>query len=160
MLNRKSTTMKNITYLNWALIVFMGICVLGIFLNFYLIWDSADIRHIYKKHGYIGYVNIPLGFLFLYGIYQIQRSIASSIKSNFFSFESAVFLKRGGYVLLAYTVISTIKTILLMNVMKMEILISNSSEHGVLFIVSIGLLAVADIIKNGTRIKHENDLTI
>jgi len=47
-----------------------------------------------------------------------------------------------------------------MNVMKTEILISNSSEHGVLFIVSIGLLAVSDIIKNGTQIKHENDLTI
>jgi len=152
--------MKNIRFLNWALIVFMGVCVLGIFLNFYLIWDSADVRHAYKKHGYSGYVNIPLGFLFLYGIYQIQRSIAASIKSNFFSFKSAIYLKRAGYVLLGYTTLTAIKTLLLMNVMKTEILISNSSEHGVLFIVSIGLLAVADIIKNGTRIKQENDLTI
>ncbi|TRW22862.1 DUF2975 domain-containing protein [Flavobacterium zepuense] len=152
--------MKNIRFLNWALIVFMGIYILGIFLSFYLIWDSAIIRNSYKMYGYIGYVNILMGFLFLYGLYQIQRSIAASIESNFFSFKSAIYLKRGGYVLLAYTIIATIKTILLMDVMKTEILISNSSEHGVLFIVSIGLLAVADIIKNGTRIKQENDLTI
>lgn len=88
------------------------------------------------------------------------------VSRGYFNGKSALYLKRGGYILITHVlarliiaVINTDDSTFNANPGLKDFLSGMSSNITVL-IIAFSLIAVSDIIKKGNKLKQENDLTI
>lgn len=155
--------MKKIKILNWSLIIFLILGVIGIIGNFViLIFDKTSFETIYTDTQFginLFYFRNGLTCLLLFGLYQVQQSLSSFIKNSFFNSKSAKFLKKGGSILILFGVLSGINNLFYLNNTP-ENIITNYMMYAMIILIGIGLLAVSDIINKGEIIEQENMLTI
>jgi len=109
--------------------------------------------------------NALLSGLFTVGLYFIHQSCNMFLIRGYFNLKSALYLNRGGYILMAVTLLSLIKTCIYINPTKALALLINDFGSSVIYdimflIVGLSLVALSDIIKEGEIIKTENDLTL
>gem|GEM_PF-2361829 len=109
--------------------------------------------------------NALLSGLFTVGLYFIHQSCNMFLIRGYFNLKSALYLNRGGYILMAVTLLSLIKTCIYINPTKALALLINDFGSSIIYdimflIVGLSLVALSDIIKEGEIIKTENDLTL
>jgi hypothetical protein len=155
--------MKKIKILNWSLIIFIILGVIGIIGNFViLIFDKPFFETIYKDTRFginLFYFMNVLTCLLLFGLYQVQQSFSSFIKNSFFNSKNSKFLKKGGSILILFGVLSGINNLFSLHKTP-ESIITNYMMYAMIILIGIGLLAVSDIINKGEIIEQENMLTI
>jgi len=151
--------------------------ILKIFICFYILGSMAITYSLYTFIDHIGTpaaspsnfifstgISIPLMLLFAAGLYFIHQSCIMFVKRSYFNSKSAVYLKKGSYILATTALIWIIINIVNLDFSKdnKEIfqLVEDISYNILWIVISLALLGVADIIKKGEKIKRENDLTI
>lgn len=160
--------MTKFLILKWALLLFTIANLVSIVLSVYLIiFYYADIEDTELRSGVINKTsyNSVLTLIFTFGLYFIYRSCAMFISRGYFNSKSALYLKRGGYILAISALLNFIIAL-----PRLVIFLSakaNSKENPIninssitLLIIGFALVAASDIIKNGNKLKQENDLTI
>ena len=155
--------MKKIKILNSSLIIFIALGVISIITNFgMMIYDYQYIEMIYSKSGFgmiSFYIMNGLTFMLLLGLYQVQQSFSSFIKNSFFNSRSALYLKKGGFILIINGILSGVNNLYPSN-KSVESLITNYMMYAMIILIGIGLMAVSDIVSKGEIIEQENLLTI
>ena len=106
------------------------------------------------------YSCVGLLILFFFALLFIKQSLTYFIKHNYFNDKSVLYLQWGGYTLLLFAVLVAINDFTQGEPIETKDLFIDVLLLVTFLTISIGILAVADIVKNGTQIKQENDLTI
>lgn len=156
--------MKKIKILNWLLIIFIALGIISIIgILCFLIYDFSYIEVIYSKSE-LGmtsfYIIIILTLMLLFGLYQVQQSLASFIKNSFFNSKSAKLLKRGGFILILNGILSGLHTLAFLSIFSEKRYFSNLTDDVMMIMIGIGLMAVSEIISKGASIEQENLLII
>lgn len=160
--------MTKFKILKWALLLFTIANLISIILGIYLIlYYNTEIQDTELRAGVIraNSYNIILTLIFTFGLYFIYRSCVMFISRGYFNSKSALYLKRGGYILAISAILDFIRTLPKLIIFltaekkpKVDSIHINSSIT--LVIIGFALVAASDIIKKGNKIKQENDLTI
>lgn len=155
--------MKKIKILNWSLIIFIALGLIGIIGNFGLmLYDNNHFEMIYSNTE-LGiksfYIMNGLTLMLLFGLYQVQKSFSSFIKNSFFNSKSAKLLKKGGLLLILNGILSGINNMFFLYKTP-ESIIANYMMYAMIIMIGIGLMAVSEIISKGERIEQENLLII
>jgi hypothetical protein len=93
------------------------------------------------------------------GLWFIHQSFSSFIEKGLFNLKSASYLSTGGHIL-AFTGIISFVFDSIKSQKGIETMIISIVLNILLLIIGFGLIAVSHILKKGTTIKQENDLTI
>ncbi|TRW22861.1 DUF2975 domain-containing protein [Flavobacterium zepuense] len=149
--------MLKIKLLNALLIVLIAITLLFTITMVVIYISSPTMRATFSDSIY---THIALCIIFFYALLFIKQSLTYFIKHNYFNDKSTLYLQWGGYTLLIFTVMAAVENFLQIESIETEDLFIDAIFLITFFSISIGILAVADIVKNGTQIKQENDLTI
>jgi hypothetical protein len=155
--------MKKIKILNWSLIIFITLAIIGLVANFaQMLFNRQTFEAVCSKTG-LGssyfYTMNALTSLLLFGLYQVQQSFSSFIKNSFFNSRSAKLLQKGGFLLILNGLLSGINNLFSLNKAP-EMLIANYMMYTMIILIGIGMMAVSDIISKGEIIEQENLLTI
>ena len=149
--------MTKIKLLNALLIVLIAITLLFTITMVVLYISSPTLRAAFSNSIY---AHIALCIIFFYALLFVKQSLTYFIKHNYFNDKSTLYLQWGGYTLLIFTVLVTVNGVINADAIEIEDIFINVLLLVTFLTISIGILAVADIVKNGTQIKQENDLTI
>ncbi|PZR13644.1 MAG: hypothetical protein DI539_19320 [Flavobacterium psychrophilum] len=161
--------MTKFKILKWALLIFIIAYFAAIVFNIKLIYDlKYDIGTPPAPQGVIFKIscNSILGLLFTFGLYYVYKSCTTFISRGYFNGKSALYLKRGGYILTINALIRFIIIALTVDDStfnanpELKDFLSGMSSNITVLIIAFSLIAVSDIIKKGNKIKEENDLTI
>ncbi|AUP79171.1 hypothetical protein [Flavivirga eckloniae] len=98
--------------------------------------------------------------LLLIGLFKVQHGVRAIIDEGFYNVTSQVKFKKSGFFLIIYVLISFAYNILVMKELELNIFIVNFIQYYFILLVGIGLYIFSDFIKNGGKLKQENDLTI
>lgn len=111
-------------------------------------------------------VSVISMMLFATGLYIIYKSCVMFINRGYFNAKSALYLKRGAYILILKAVLSIVWISIHINTntfddkeSQSELVLGISREITFL-IIGFAIITVSDIVKKGENIKRENDLTI
>ncbi len=161
--------MTKFKILSWFLLSLIMLSLAGIGITAYLIYDflydisiHATPPNLISKFSR----NIVLTLIFTTGLYFIYKSCTMFISKGYFNIKSAIYLKRGGYILTTKALLGLIWTAVNLDqydLAKKESqfsLYSGVSANITLLIIGFAIVAVSDIIQKGANIKQENDLTI
>lgn len=155
--------MKKIKLLNWSLIFFISLGLVGLVSNFgQFLFDKETFKLVYSTTRFginSFYIINALTCLLLFGLYQVQQSFSSFIKNSFFNSRSALYLKKGGFLLIINGILSGVNNLYPSN-KSVESLITNYMMYAMIVLIGIGLMAVSDIVSKGEIIEQENLLTI
>ena len=145
--------MKNITFLRYAIIVSIFLLIFGIFTNLYLAFNN--ILEVEKKTFII--INI-LSFLFIAGLFFIQKALSHFSKREFFTEQSIKYLKTSGYLFILFSLSCMVYNTSYFS--SNETLIINLIMYTLILFIGLGLICFSNIIKEGKNLKQENELTI
>lgn len=156
--------MTKIKILSLTLKLFIWIYMTGIVCLLYFIYTTSlnpEIPSVYQLY----FCNSVFSSIaFIVAIYFLEKSCSLFIERTYFNHKSKLYLKRSGIILMALGTWGLASSFAIPETISMESLFKNfSSNIGsniTLFIIGFGLLAIADIIKKGEKLKQENDLTI
>ena len=161
--------MTKFKILKWALLLFIIGNIAAIVINLKLVYDFRyDIGTPPAPPGLILKLSyyIALTLLFTSGIYYIYKCCAMFVSRGYFNDKSALYLKRGGYILITHVlarliiaVINSDDSIFEGN-LELKNLLSGIGSNITLLIIAFSIIAISDIIKKGNKLKQENDLTI
>jgi len=149
--------MTKIKLLNALLIVLIAITLLFTLTMVVLYISSPTLRAAFSNSIY---AHIALCIIFFYAQLFVKQSLTYFIRHNYFNDKSTLYLQWGGYALLIFTVLAPVNGVINGDPIEIEDIFINILLLVTFLTISIGILAVADIVKNGTQIKQENDLTI
>ena len=145
--------MKNISLLRLSIIVFMTLILLGNLANLYLSFNELveiDFQTIALSSG--------LTFLFIVGLFYVQKALLLFSKNQFFTKKSISLLKTSAYYLILFSLSSIIFNTY--NIVSAEALIANYVLYALIFLIGFGLICFANVLKEGKYLKQENELTI
>jgi hypothetical protein len=161
--------MTKFKILKWALLLFIIGNLAAIAINLKLIYDYRyDIGKPIPPPGLILKLSyyIAITMLFTSGLYYIYRSCAMFVSRGYFNGKSAFYLKRGAYILIATVLVRLVITAVNTDDstfdkdLGLKDFLSGMSSNITLIIIAFSLIAVSDIVKKGSKLKEENDLTI
>ena len=152
--------MRKIKFLNWTLILFIGLTTLGILGNIIVSIAYKDTFLRNNEDLIISYYSTSfLSCILVFGLYQVQQAFSSFIKNTYFNSNSARFLKKGGFILIINGLLSVIYNLVIAS-KDLNMIITNYIMYATIIMVGIGLMAVSDIVSKGETIEQENFLTI
>ncbi|OEJ98657.1 hypothetical protein A8C32_05510 [Flavivirga aquatica] len=100
------------------------------------------------------------GIILFIGLAQVQRGLKAVIKQGFFNATSEVKFRKGGLFIIIFGVLGAIYNTCVRAELKLDIFINNYIHYFFIILVGLGLYMLVDFIKNGGKLKEENDLTI
>ncbi|MDO5971549.1 DUF2975 domain-containing protein [Flavivirga aquimarina] len=102
-----------------------------------------------------------ISFVTLIGIIYVCVALFKIIKSGYFNIQASRSFKIGGLLLCFVAALDLIRAILEISASyQTEFQIGYLMVNGLLFLMGFGILIISKIIKNGTLLKQESDLTI
>ncbi|MEP1488954.1 MAG: DUF2975 domain-containing protein [Algibacter sp.] len=111
-----------------------------------------------KDYGFL--LNLCFNFLFLIGIFFVQRGLYNIIKKGFFNTKSNSLFRKGGLLFIISGFCNFFINIiipLLKGQNFFKIFIGNDFY---ILVIGLSLYLTADLIQDGSLLKQENDLTI
>lgn len=156
--------MTKIKILSLTLKLFIWIYLTGIVCLLYFIYTTS-LNPAFPSIYLLYFGNwVFSSMLFIAALYFMEKSCSLFVKRTYFNTKSKLYLKRSGIILMTLGVWGLITSFAIPETITTESLFKNfSSNIGsniTLFIIGLALLAIADIIKKGEKLKQENDLTI
>lgn len=156
--------MTKIKILHAFMILFLMLGVLGIIGNLLAIFmGNFNWTAIYTD-GTFGIVkpiiSLVLSIIMLFGVFQIQQALYFTLKCNYFNAKSTQYLKRGGLILMLFSVAGIANDFIIVDFDNNQSLLLSSINYSLILIIGIAVLAVSDIISKGKVIEQENLLTI
>jgi len=157
--------MTKFKIIRWALKLFISCQLLNIVTLIYVAYEIHYDISIPSVPVRLLCFNALLSGLFTVALYFIHQSCNMFLIRGYFNLKSALYLNRGGYILMVVTLLSLIKTCIYINPTKALALLIKDFGSSIIydlmfFIVGLSLVALSDIIKEGEIIKTENDLTL
>jgi len=155
--------MLKFNILNYILILIVALCLLSLlFLAFmlYALHYQHDLGSDVLTITWIAFIKVLLltvAFTFT------KQAIGNFLQQGYFNTKSAQFLTIAGYTMVASSLITLILNLTEITYVDRDSLASYSIEviyDTTVLLMGFALLGVSDIIKKGTAIKLENDLTI
>ena len=157
--------MTKFKIISWALKILIGCQLVSIAVTMCIIYQIQD--YAYNPPDFIKKISINLLLTCVYtvGLYFTHQSCTLFLKKGYFNTQSALYLTKGGYIIMAKAVLSLVKVAIFIDLHKEPMAlvkdISSSTTFDImLFIIGFSLVALSDIIKKGEIIKTENDLTV
>lgn len=161
--------MTKFKILSWVLIPVIVINIAASVLMAYSIYNYSGTITINGTHQDVVLrlsAAIVMMMLFAAGLYFIYKSCIMFMNRGYFNTKSALYLKRGAYILIFKALLGLIwisahvETSILADKESQFDFISGMSKDITLLIIGFAIIAVSDIIKKGNKLKQENDLTI
>lgn len=99
-------------------------------------------------------------FVLLLGLWNLQHALKQIIKLGLYNEISEQKIRKGGFLLILFGIISFLFNMLKMSEFELDVLINNLSSNVFVSLVGIGLLILSDFINKGMVLKEDVDLTI
>ncbi|PVW14248.1 DUF2975 domain-containing protein [Marixanthomonas spongiae] len=110
---------------------------------------------------YTQFVGVFLSVFTFIGLIYVKKGLSITLKNGLFNFKSSInFITAGKYFLLSGVLGGVFDIILFFYSSGSIVGIASFSQNFLLIILAFVLYIIADIIKNGTELKTENELTI
>lgn len=146
------------------MILILTLGILGIIGNLLAIfvgnfnWTAVYTNSIFGIGNLI--ISLVLSIIILFGVFQIQQAFYFTLKCNYFNAKSAQYLKRGGLILMLFSVARIANNFIIVDFDNNQSLLLSSIIYSLILFIRIVVLAVSDIITKGKVIEQENFLTI
>jgi len=157
--------MTKFKIISWALKILISCQLVSIVVTMCIIYQIHD--YAYNPPDFIEKISINLLLTCVYtvGLYFTHQSCILFLRRGYFNTKSALYLTRGGYIIMAKALLSLVIISIYIDLHKEPMalakhLVSSSTFDIMLFIIGFSLVALSDIIKKGEIIKTENDLTL
>ncbi|MCF7566881.1 hypothetical protein L3X37_00685 [Sabulilitoribacter arenilitoris] len=123
------------------------------------------INEIYSIDSFFGKLNwlieVCLSLILLTSVIFIFLALSKILKKGYFNITTSKSFKRAGFTLCFVSALDLVKSVLEISAgFHAEYYIGYSMFNVLLFLLSLGLLSISQIIRNGSLLKQENDLTI
>lgn len=113
----------------------------------------------FSKSGW--FIQNAFSFIILIGSIYISIALFKILKNGYFNIKTAQSFKIGGLLFCIVSILDIIRVLLDTSIEnRMGHTINNVTINGMLFLIGFGVLTIAQVIKDGTILKQENDLTI
>ncbi|WP_294820770.1 DUF2975 domain-containing protein [uncultured Flavobacterium sp.] len=149
--------------LNYVLVLMVALCILGLLFMTFMLYAL----HLRSEEDpeiitlvIIGLVKV---LLLTIALSFTKQATGTFLRQGYFNAQSARFLNVAGYTMAASSLVTLVANLTEIAYVDRDSLPSYSIEviyDSTVLLVGLALLGVADIIKKGISIKHENDLTI
>lgn len=158
--------MKKIKILNYLVILLFMVNVIWFVQHFIfsikVINDDvliSMVENIVFKH-YKFFIDLSFSFIFLIGLYFIQRGLNSIVRNGFFYNTSKSLLRKGGLFFIISGFLGSLFNIIIPLFKGVDFFKMFLGNDFLVFVLGLSLFFVSDIIKEGNLLKKENDLTI
>lgn len=155
--------------LRWVLLLLIATNLVNVGYTISMLYDSAyspAIPRFSREITIFLYIMILRTLVTTTGLYFLQRSCAKFIREGYFNTKSRRSMTIGGWIITGEAAITLIRIAFSYKPLQLEEAQRTFSFYNgisfsiLMLIMGFSIVAAADILKKGERIKNENDLTI
>lgn len=149
--------------LNYILILVVALCLLGVLLLAFMLYTFYSRPEFGPDELTIAWVALIKVLLLTIAFSFTKQGIGNFLREGYFNAKSARFLTIAGYIMAISSLITLIFNFTEITYVDKDSVASYSIEiiyDIIVLLIGLALLGVTDIIKKGTAMKLENDLTI